>query len=80
LLLGAASISIVLALHSLLVIVEAYIGLTDLQQQAWMGKAPLWMGTRQVGMTVDGCGKEEAYFVVNNSAAAQMYLTGHLLG
>jgi hypothetical protein len=61
---------------ALLVIVEACIGRTDLQQQAWIGEGAIMDGTRQVRMMW----KEEAYFVVNNSATAQMYLTGHLLG
>ena len=49
LLLGAASISIVLAVHSLLVIVEACIGLTDLQQQAWMGRRHYGWGQGKSG-------------------------------
>lgn len=54
LLLGAAGIGIDLAFAiALLVIVEACIGRTDLQQQAWTGEGAIMDGTRQVGMTAD---------------------------
>ena len=38
---------------AMLVIVEACIGRTDLQQQAWTGEGAIMDGTRQVGMTAD---------------------------
>ena len=53
LLLEAAGIGVDLALHSLLAIVEACIGRTDLWQQVWMGEGAIVDGTRQVGMTAD---------------------------
>jgi hypothetical protein len=54
LLLGAAGIGIDLALHSLLAIVEACIGRTDLQQQAWMGEGAIMDWDKaSSGMTVD---------------------------
>jgi hypothetical protein len=55
LLLGAANISIILALHSLLIVVEACIGLTDLQQQAWMGKGAIMDGDKA---SRDDCGTD----------------------
>lgn len=54
LLLGAAGIGIRSGFAiALLVIVEACIGRTDLQQQAWIGEGAIMDGTRQVGMTAD---------------------------
>lgn len=44
------------------------------------GKGAIMDGTRASRDDYGRYGKEEAYFVVNNSAAAQMYLTGYLLG
>jgi hypothetical protein len=44
------------------------------------GKGAIMDGTRASRDDYGRYGKEEAYFVVNNSAATQMYLTGHLLG
>jgi hypothetical protein len=43
-----------------------------------MGEGAIMDETRQVGMTADEVGRGP-YFVVNNSATTQMYLTGHLL-